>query len=398
MINLRHLWLPYTLDFLPSGIGSLTNLQTLNYLKVSCETEHCDIGELHSLINLGGHISISNVASVKGFSNSKPPLKTKKYLDSLALFWGPDLLDHFDSSEEDEKKAEWQLQYLEPHVNLKTLEIINYPGERFVAWVVDSSFAKLTRLTLFNCKNCNKLPPLGQLPALEILKMIGMDGVRHVGREFCSMPSSSRNGIAFLSLKHLEFSRMPNWEAWDGVEIGDFPSPHFIEISECAKLNEFPRWPFMYSVKEMRLGSCGALDAPNLHSLTNLKIDVRTQEHSEWMSKCYLPTLQHLTLNSRVEYVHLSQEGLPSLKILQISSSPALRVVAGLKNLTSLNSLIIVECPNLEFKQLPATLRQVKLDDCPLFEKGLKKQQNIYAQCLGMTNIRSLFSINYLSF
>ncbi|XP_074559656.1 putative disease resistance RPP13-like protein 1 [Curcuma longa] len=78
LINLRHLLLPLMGAILPFGIGNLTNLQTLEHFKVSCEKEHCDIGELNSLMKLGGHISIYISTSVNTFSNSKSPLKTKK--------------------------------------------------------------------------------------------------------------------------------------------------------------------------------------------------------------------------------------------------------------------------------------------------------------------------------
>ncbi|XP_042404729.1 putative disease resistance protein RGA4 [Zingiber officinale] len=272
LINLRHLWFSHQVVFLPSGIGNLTNLQTLNHFSVSREEEHCNIGELNSLMKLGGSISIDNIGEVNNFSNSKFPLKTKKYLDSLELYW----YDWFDYA--DEKKAEWQLEYLEPHVNLKTLEITKYPGIKFVGWVGASSFTKLIKLILRNCKNCSKLPPLGQLPSLEELEIIGMDGVQHVGREFCSMliPSPSSQGelniwkmddvqhvgsgisstlepfsssykIAFPSLKLLLFSSMKNWKAWDGIQSGDFPNLHFIEIYECSKLINFPKWPLLPS-------------------------------------------------------------------------------------------------------------------------------------------------------
>ncbi|KAG6495941.1 putative disease resistance protein RGA3 [Zingiber officinale] len=383
LINLRHLLLPHYLNvFLPSGIGNLIDLQTLTHFDFCCEKEHCDIEELNTLMKLGGHILISISTSVNTFSNSKPPLKTKKYLDSLELRWYGWYDDAFDGSKKDEKNAEWQLEYLEPHVNLKTLRIFFYPGVSFVGWVGCSSFTKLTSLSLYSCNNCNKLPPLGQLPSLEMLEICGMDGVQQVGREFCSLlmasPSSSQNKIAFPSLKYLHFSTMLHWEVWDGVEIGDFPRLQFIQISKCYVLIKFPQWPFMSSMEEMTLDSGGVPDVSNFHSLTNLSIDVITQKNTKWLSNCYFPTLQHLTLlYIGMESIHLSQRRLPSLKTLEIHDSKKLRVVTGLKNLTSLNSLIIKACPNLEFQELPATLEQVKLNRCRLFKKGFKEQQHM---------------------
>ncbi|XP_042406493.1 putative disease resistance protein At3g14460 [Zingiber officinale] len=376
LINLCHLSLTRQDTFLPSGIGNLTNLQTLNHFNVSHEKEHCDIGELNSLMKLGGTIDICHVGYVNIFSNS-PPLKTKKYVNSLRLDWCKK--DYY-LSKQDEKKAEQQLAYLQPHVNLKSLEIYNYPGVKFVEWVSDSSFTKLTKLSLVKCKNCTKLPSLGQLPSLEYLMIRRMDDIQHVGREFCSMlmasPSNSfQNNIAFPSLKSLMFWEMFNWEVWDGVEIGDFPSLQYIQIYSF-KLIKFPQFPFMSSVERMGLGSVGVPVVSNFQSLTNLDINIITQEHSEWMSKCYFPTLQHLTLlYIMVECVHLSQKQLPSLKTLKMKYSGELKFIKGLKNFTSLNSLIIKECPILEFDKVPATLQQLKFKNCPLFEKGFKEQQ-----------------------
>ncbi|KAG6499845.1 hypothetical protein ZIOFF_039640 [Zingiber officinale] len=105
----------------------------------------------------------------------------------------PDWYDDAFKCSKKYQKAEWQLEYLEPHVNLKTLKITEYRGVKFVGWVGASSFTKLTKLVLKDCKNCSKLPPFGQFPSLEELEIDGMDGVQHVGREFCSMliPSPS---------------------------------------------------------------------------------------------------------------------------------------------------------------------------------------------------------------
>ncbi|KAG6480255.1 hypothetical protein ZIOFF_063735 [Zingiber officinale] len=161
------------------------------------------------------------------------------------------------------------LEYLRPHANLKMLQIYDYPGVSFAKWVGTSSFSKPVQLWLCRCRKCNFLPPLGQLHSLKILCIQEMDGMHIVGREFCSSPMVK----AFPSLESLAFVRMPNWEVWDEVEVGDFPHLQHIKLYECPKLTKFPHH-LMSSVKELSIKadpSCTTIE----QEMTKLKKTMR---------------------------------------------------------------------------------------------------------------------------
>ncbi|XP_074567026.1 putative disease resistance protein RGA3 [Curcuma longa] len=408
LVNLRHLFLYSGHVYLPPGIGKLTNLQTLSNFFVSRSGEHCGIGELNGLVQLRGLLSIDCLRFVsKECLLLDPPLKTKLHLDTLVLSWGYDGLDYHhvhnhsededhdsgedaeeeedndnseDGEEEDheqgeEEMAEQLLEFLRPHNNLEKLHIDYYPGLRFAGWVGDPSFDKLVQVFLSGCRRCEFLPPLGQLPSLESVHLDELNSVQHIGREFCAGDGNS-GCKAFPKLDTLSILRLPNWVKWDGVEAGDFPAIDFLEVNQCSKLAGFPQH-LISAVKQLDVkGSGGGLSAlKDLNSLTRLFSYVRSQNDQKWMLSSYLPALQHLTLESSVSSVRLSQSNLPSLKTLEILYSPKLASVEGLKELTSLNSLVVRECPRLEFKELlPATLEQVKLSESPLFEQGYNKQ------------------------
>ncbi|XP_074557079.1 putative disease resistance RPP13-like protein 1 isoform X1 [Curcuma longa] len=284
LTSLRHLLLYVSCVFLPSGIGELTDLQTLSNFRVSSQNGYSQLGELNHLAQLKGCLSISNLRYVNQFSyvpNSEP-LKSKDQLETMRLCWGHDDKDcHFvarpvaeedhDDHEDEEyygnskggkgdehaNKEMRLLEYLRPHTNLKMLQIYDYPGVSFAKWVGTSSFSKLVQLWLCRCRKCNFLPPLGQLHSLKLLHIQEMDGVHSVGREFCS---SSPMVKAFPSLESLAFVRMPNWEVWDEVEVGDFPHLQHTQLYECPKLTKFPQH-LMSSVKELSIKGCAGVSS-----------------------------------------------------------------------------------------------------------------------------------------
>lgn len=55
--------------------------------------------------------------------------------------------------------------------------------------------------------NCSLLPPLGRLRFLTHLEMQGLDGIKHLGPEFCG---HGRDG-GFPSLQVLQLEDMTNW-------------------------------------------------------------------------------------------------------------------------------------------------------------------------------------------
>uniref|UniRef100_A0A3Q7IDH6 R13L1/DRL21-like LRR repeat region domain-containing protein n=1 Tax=Solanum lycopersicum TaxID=4081 RepID=A0A3Q7IDH6_SOLLC len=65
------------------------------------------------------------------------------------------------------------LDGLQPHPNLKTLEVENYFGDIFTSWFSEGLLPNLIKLRLSVCKKCKEIPSLGQLKFLRHIEMIG---------------------------------------------------------------------------------------------------------------------------------------------------------------------------------------------------------------------------------
>ncbi|XP_017979684.1 PREDICTED: putative disease resistance RPP13-like protein 1 [Theobroma cacao] len=106
------------LQYLPKGLGELTSLQTLHRFIVNSFSTAATLNELRDLDDLGNYLSIENLDDVKNveLESMEANLKTKKRLQSLKLDW-------WTYPRGDDKKDELLLDNLQPHPNLKKLEL-----------------------------------------------------------------------------------------------------------------------------------------------------------------------------------------------------------------------------------------------------------------------------------
>ena len=74
---------------------------------------------------------------------------------------------------------------LQPHTNIKKLEITRYSGRKFPIWLGDPSFSNMVALKLIGCENCTSLPAVGMLVSLEELTIQRMLVLRSIGSEIC---------------------------------------------------------------------------------------------------------------------------------------------------------------------------------------------------------------------
>ncbi|KAM7267526.1 hypothetical protein ACFE04_009692 [Oxalis oulophora] len=203
LIKLHELDLSYTrsLQEMPSGISSLTKLHKLSKFIVSKGDKH-QIRELQGLTRLRGKLSIYGLENVQDVHDVRiANLKGKERLDNIALIWSNDFY------ERDEVLEMQVLDWLEPNINLKVLEIESYGGNDFPSWLGNPYFVNMERITLLGCEKSKWLPSLGRLPLLNYLRIEGSNGVESVGREFSSSNS-------FPKLDTLEFENMLNWVDW----------------------------------------------------------------------------------------------------------------------------------------------------------------------------------------
>ncbi|KAF7815701.1 putative disease resistance protein RGA3 [Senna tora] len=269
----------------------------------------------------------------------------KKELRVLSLSWD-------DRCESEIKPqgidAEQVIEAVQPHSNLKKLEVCGYKGSHFPSWMKDvSCINNLVSLELEDCRNCVQLPALGKLPSLEKLNIHSMKCVKYMDDDECY------DGVevkAFRPLKTLSLSSMPNLERLLRREGGEmFPRLHKLNISSCPKLT----LSYLPSVEELIVSYCEEEElVESISSLRGLK--------SLTISRCSkLPTqlkslhaFKTLRLENCDELECIPEqvlEGLNSLRTLNIAECTSLKCLPeAIQNLTSLESLNIWDCPVLD--------------------------------------------------
>ncbi|KAF7815705.1 putative disease resistance protein RGA1 [Senna tora] len=326
---------------MPPSIGKLSRLRTLNLFIVRSEEGH-SLKELHDLNLCQRELSIKGLECVGSVDDAKGVnLIGIKELRVLSLSW--------DNSKESEIKAvgvdaEQVIEALKPYSNLMKLEVDGYKGSCFPSWMKDvSCINNLVSLELKSCRNCVQLPALGKLPSLETLFIVNMACVEYLDDDECY------DGVevkAFISLKTLELYGMPKLERLLKREGGEmFPRLHKLEISGCPKL----KLSCLPSVEELDLGYGKeelVKSISNLHGLKWLNITGGSKLPTQ------LPALEILDLNGCDELECIPEkvlEAINSLRTLRISKCRALKCLPeAIQHLTSLECLIIRDCPILE--------------------------------------------------
>ncbi|XP_026381391.1 putative disease resistance RPP13-like protein 1 [Papaver somniferum] len=262
-------------DGMPRGIEKLTLLEVLKSYKVRKE-EVSRINNFSGMEELAGLNSfqvlwIHNLENVRGGKEGaeRAKLNDKQHLRELDLCWGYGDVKRTSNSDG------MVLEGLQPHPNLKELEINEFKGLKFPRWLSDF-LPNLVKLDLTNCKYSEKLPALGMLPSLRELNVVRMNAVKCLGNEFyhqvdvtdedgedsSSSVGSSRMMTLFPSLTELHLYCLENLEEWVSLPPPyiSFPVLEYLKI-ECGKListpNSFP------SLKELTLD--GTTNRPVTH-------------------------------------------------------------------------------------------------------------------------------------
>ncbi|KAL2230303.1 putative disease resistance protein RGA3 [Sesamum indicum] len=386
LVSLRHLHIPNI--ELPLGIGKLTSLQTLPYFQVGHERGRTII-ELGSLKNLKGTLEIHNLEKVCDKEDAKSAhLFQKPNIFKLKFAWS--------ELREGEINDEDVLEGLQPHPDLKSLEIEGFKGRNFPLWILKMvvhddlegrwiGLNHLREISLTHCKECDEIPMLGHLPHLKRLYLHDLPNVRSIDSSFYgigsySTPSRTSKGVQretitlFPVLERLELSKMPNLTEWVEAELPPaaesvlrelivFPCLEYLKITECRQLSSTPgHFPYLKKLKISDMDS--ALPLANicgikLISLTELKIDKVDGLVSlpDWLfynnqNISYLrirdcPNLMHLVL--------CLGGGRASLRRFQIWNCSNLRVLPNdFWSLSSLELLCIWNCPNLRSIPYPS--------------------------------------------
>ncbi|KAJ6370965.1 hypothetical protein OIU77_001468 [Salix suchowensis] len=415
------------LQCMPSGMGQLGCLRTLGVFIVGKEVGH-HIGELQRLNYIGGELRIKDLDNVQGLEDAQNAnLARKTNLQLLSLSWRDD-----ESSKFSEANSEDVLGALEPHSNMKKLQISGYRGSKFPDWMLESRLPNLVEISLQSCMNCEHLPPFGKLRFLKHLQLRRMDTVKCIGSE---MYGEGEN--PFPSLERLTLGEMMNLEDWETNTMGGreiFTCLRELQIEKCPKLVELPIIP---SVKDLTIEDCTVTllsSVVNFTSITSLRIggfdelavlpDGLLQNHTclqkldIWKMRSLrslsnqlnnLSSLKSLRIMycDEVESLPDGVQNLNSLELLGIHGMPKITALSALPS--SLVRLVILYCEGLtslsEGLQYLTALKDldlyscVKLNSLPESIRHLNSLQSIrIIECPGVSclpnQIRHLTSLS----
>ena len=188
-----------------------------------------ELEDLKELNQLKGRLRISGIAWTNDVNQAKTAqLDGKKDLVVLQL--------EFQGGGGDKDPS--LLENLQPHSNLKRLEISHYRGATmFPSWI--TSLHNLKRLVLQECSQCKSLGPFGKLPSLEFLSIQSMKSVTKVDQQFLGIENGSTG--SFSKLKTLELIHLGNCKEWESSPSSNsfrtiMPCLVSLEIRDCPAL------------------------------------------------------------------------------------------------------------------------------------------------------------------
>ncbi|XP_062172112.1 putative disease resistance protein RGA3 [Alnus glutinosa] len=405
LVNLQHLELDamfwFKLSMLPPNMGNLTSLHNLPVFQVGDKNGY-GVEQLEKMAYLSGKLHISNLENAVNARDAK--LNEKKSLVKLVFEWSDRVVNT-----QDEATESSLLEDLQPHSNIRELQIIRYRGNEFPAWIQEGRLQNLVSLTLNGCIKCKTLA-LGQLPKLQALYIKGMQELeKWTEVEICH------------SLSSLKLSNCPDLRELPSI----FPNLQVLKIKSCNSLRALPVTPFLHflilidnliledwnevnlvledtpfiNLIELKVTGC-----PKLQALPEIFFPQKLE-----ISRCDLLTtlpppphaqhLQHLAVDGchdgalvRAIPDTSSLYSLVVSSISNISSLPKWPQLPGLKasfihdckdlmslsngeegslrTLTSLNLLSIRNCQMLETlnEDLPTSLECLSITSCPLLK------------------------------
>ncbi|PWA70392.1 AMP-dependent synthetase/ligase [Artemisia annua] len=383
--RLRHLDIRDTplLEDLPLGIGELKSVQTLSKIIIGGENDF-SIAQLKDFENLQGKIVFEGLEKVRNATEAREACLSQKRLTELEVEWS----DVSDASRNDTTEND-VLDALKPYNEcLKRLHVVYYPGLEFPKWVGDPSFRQLARVSLRGCRKCKSLPSLGQLESLKELSIQDMDGVKVLGSEFFG------TGLAFPSLQVLSFEGMQGWEVWSTngtsttgvIKDAVFPCLKELHIIKCPNLVEISL-KALPSLKDLEIRECGdgvlrslVHAAPSVTKLDIKSISGLTNE--VWRGVILgLTAVEELIVweCDEIRYLWESKEAEASSKVLvNLSKLEVYRckkfVSLGEKDeeeynygsnlLTSLRSLLLLDCENFKHLSCPHNIETLVIQYC----------------------------------
>ncbi|KAM3733685.1 hypothetical protein ACB098_11G155500 [Castanea mollissima] len=163
------------------------------------------------------------------------------------------------------------------------------------------------------------------------------------------------------------------------------PSLEHLVVSECPELESFPEGGLPLNLAILSIWDCDKLFSrrmewglQDLHSLTNFYISIKCKEVESFPEEALLP---------------------PTLAYITISSFPKLKSLKGFQHLTSLETLYIGNCDNLQYlpeEGFPTSLSSLILEDCPLLKQ--RYESTSASAQISVTNKSSRLQASFLCY
>ncbi|KAG0548788.1 hypothetical protein BDA96_01G197500 [Sorghum bicolor] len=410
LVNLRHLTAANQIISAITNIGRLKCLQRLPTFKVTRERTQ-SIVQLGYLLELQGSLQIRNLENIDAPNEAKEAMLCKKrQLSVLQLMWASD------RDEVNGRREEDVLEALQPHENLKRLDIVGWMGFKSPNWLENEWLSNLELIFLSGCNAWEQLPPLGQLPSIRIIWLQRLKMLRQIGPYGIGSQMET-----FQSLEELVLDDMPelNEWLWSGQTMRNLQN---VVIKDCNKLKALPPvppnlteitiagkgyWvPYHHDVKLARRSSVSSLcifNCPLL--LARLSAQMNTEIIARFRSlrsiitdqmtilrcsllKERLELIESLDIQDCSEITSFSADDddillqLKSLQNLCISGCNTLRSLPStLSSVQSLDKLVLWNCPVLESlteEPLPLSVRKIEVALChPLLKERLIKEYGV---------------------
>ncbi|XP_056694472.1 putative disease resistance protein RGA4 isoform X2 [Spinacia oleracea] len=265
LVNLRHLDIRdcWGLTHMPTGMNSMTSLQKLTGFVVSGTRNDGNlVGELGDLKNFINHSHTMEILVVEGGvrydavdDREGTFLLKSQHLRGIKYIWRRNYYN-----------ADGLLQGLQPHPNLRILELKDYTGLRFPRWGgslmnLHKCLPLLVKITISVCRRLEHLPTMSQLRHLKFLTVKELWDLEYVENRSISVVLGSRQGddlVFFPSLEKLVLVDLLELKGWWRSEPGkgetreeagfhsnlcSFHQLSYLEIRDCRNLTTFPLCP-----------------------------------------------------------------------------------------------------------------------------------------------------------
>nr|POF14628.1 putative disease resistance rpp13-like protein 1 [Quercus suber] len=154
------------------------------------------------------------------------------------------------------------------------------------------------------------------------------------------------------------------------------PSLEILAVGECPELESFPEGGLPLNLAILSVWDCEKLFSrrmgwglQDLHSLKDIHISSKCEEVKYFPEEAWLPpTLTYINIG------HLQFH----LKKKNIGNFPNLKSLKGFQHLTSLKTLIIFDCNNLQYlpeEGFPTSLSSLILEGCPLLKQRCERDK-----------------------